>query len=129
MHIHHIGIWTENIELMKNFYTEFFGCKAGEKYENRAKGFESYFLNFEDGSKIELMHKKEIFTAGESEKIFGLAHIAIEVENKDKVCELTDKLRAKGYKIFSEPRVTGDGYYESSILDPEGNMVEIVCVP
>ena len=30
-----------------------------------------------------------------------------------------------GYPVISGPRVTGDGYYESCILDPEGNRIEI----
>jgi lactoylglutathione lyase len=27
--------------------------------------------------------------------------------------------------LLGEPRRTGDGYYESVILDPEGNRIEI----
>lgn len=27
--------------------------------------------------------------------------------------------------LFGEPRTTGDGYYESVVLDPEGNYLEI----
>jgi lactoylglutathione lyase len=30
-----------------------------------------------------------------------------------------------GYKCVSDPRRTGDGYFESVVLDPEGNRVEI----
>jgi hypothetical protein len=36
---------------------------------------------------------------------------------------LTERLRADGYRILSEPRLTGDGFYESSVADP----VEIVA--
>lgn len=42
-----------------------------------------------------------------------------------KVDELTEQLRLDGHKVFAEPRTTGDGYYESVILDPEGNHIEI----
>jgi len=28
--------------------------------------------------------------------------------------------------VLGEPRVTGDGYYEAIIADPEGNPIEIV---
>jgi hypothetical protein len=32
-----------------------------------------------------------------------------------------------GCPILSGPRVTGDGYYEASLLDPEGNLLELVA--
>ena len=55
----------------------------------------------------------------------GLAHFAISVGGKEKVNALTERLRKDNFTIFSEPRTTGDGYYESVVLDPEGNYVEI----
>jgi lactoylglutathione lyase len=55
----------------------------------------------------------------------GLIHFAVSVGSKEKVDELTAKLRSDGYEIVGEPRVTGDGYYESCILDPDGNRIEI----
>jgi predicted enzyme related to lactoylglutathione lyase len=30
-----------------------------------------------------------------------------------------------GHEIIGDPRRTGDGYYESVVLDPEGNRIEI----
>jgi lactoylglutathione lyase len=30
-----------------------------------------------------------------------------------------------GIQVIGEPRTTGDGYYESVVLDPEGNRVEV----
>ena len=38
---------------------------------------------------------------------------------------LTGKLSADGYTVLDGPRRTGDGYYESKVLDPTGNLVEI----
>jgi lactoylglutathione lyase len=32
---------------------------------------------------------------------------------------------AAGYEGISGPRTTGDGYYESCILDGEGNQIEM----
>ena len=57
----------------------------------------------------------------------GYAHIAFSVGNQQAVDDLTARIRKDGYQIASEPRVTGDGYYESCILDPDGNRVEITC--
>jgi lactoylglutathione lyase len=55
----------------------------------------------------------------------GIAHFAISVGGKDKVNELTERIRNDNFIIFSEPRTTGDGYYETVVLDPEGNLLEI----
>ena len=38
---------------------------------------------------------------------------------------LTTRLRNDGYRILDGPRRTGDGYYESTVLDPDGNRIEI----
>ena len=55
----------------------------------------------------------------------GLIHFAISVGSKVKVDALTEALRKDGYVVVGEPRTTGDGYYESVILDPEKNRIEI----
>lgn len=44
---------------------------------------------------------------------------------KEAVDELTERLRNDGYSVISGPRTTGDGYYESCVLDTEGNVIEI----
>ena len=40
---------------------------------------------------------------------------------------LTENLRNAGHTIVGEPRTTGDGYYESVVLDPEENRIEITA--
>ena len=55
----------------------------------------------------------------------GLIHFAMSTGSKEKVDQLTEKLRVDGYKVIGEPRTTGDGYYESVVLDPENNRIEI----
>ena len=39
--------------------------------------------------------------------------------------ELTRRLAADGYRVLGGPRRTGDGYYESAVLDPDGNRIEL----
>jgi lactoylglutathione lyase len=51
--------------------------------------------------------------------------VAISVGSRDHVDELTARLRQDGYPVLDGPRRTGDGYYESVVLDPDGNRVEI----
>lgn len=126
MRIEHIAIWVKDLELMKGFYETYFDAKAGEKYHNPSKDFTSYFLSFDEGSRLELMHRSDIeVLKQESLEFLGFTHIAISVGSKEKVDLLTKRLRRDGYTIVGEPRTTGDGYYESVVLDPEGHRIEI----
>ncbi len=128
MKIHHIALWTNNLEGLKDFYIKYFNCKSNEKYTNQTNSFESYFLEFEGETKIEIMKMPSISeTNNDKEKQYiGLIHFAISVGNHEKVEQLTKKIREDGYKILFNPRETGDGYYESCILDPDGNRIEII---
>lgn len=127
MRIEHAAIWTQNLDKLKEFYVKFFDGTCGEKYINSKKGFESYFIKFEEGARLELMQMSSIpLNINDIERQYiGIIHIAFSVGSKEKVDELTEKLRAEGCKIVSEPRATGDGYYESCVLDLDGNRVEI----
>jgi lactoylglutathione lyase len=55
----------------------------------------------------------------------GLTHLAITVGSERTVDELTMRLRSDGIAIVDGPRRTGDGYYESVVIDPDGNRIEI----
>ncbi len=127
MKIEHIAIWTEDIELMRNFYQTYFGMSCSGKYENSSKKFTSYFLSFGDNkARIELMNKPDILDMmGKRNLLKGLAHFAISVGSEANVDKLTERMRIDNYIIEGEPRRTGDGYYESVVLDPEGNCLEI----
>ena len=127
MKIEHLAIWVLDLENMRNFYLIYFDMTASEKYLNPKTQFASYFISFGEGSaRIELMVRPDIETMqGRRGVNTGLAHFAISVGGKEKVDELTERLRRDRFTICSEPRTTGDGYYESVILDPEGNHIEI----
>ncbi len=126
MKIEHLAIWVHDLEAMKEFYTTYFNLACSPKYVNHTKNFTSYFLAFPEGARIELMHKPGLSKIDDGlELVCGLAHFAISLGSKEKVDQLTGKLKAAGFTIKDEPRTTGDGYYESVVLDPEGNQVEI----
>ncbi|AJS58999.1 VOC family protein [Paenibacillus sp. IHBB 10380] len=125
MKIEHIALWTNDLEQMKIFYMKYFKGIVNEKYENKFKQFESYFLKFEGDTRIELMRKPELNENEAKLATYGFVHFAFSVGSKEEVIELTEILRHDGYVIYSEPRLTGDGYFESSILNPEGNLIEI----
>lgn len=127
MRIEHVALWTRDIESMRGFYETYFGAKSNEKYTNKAKGFESYFLRFDDGIRLELMRLND--GGGGSKDLVplltGFAHIAFSVGSKERVIELTSRLERDGFIVAGQPRTTGDGYFESVILDPENNRIEI----
>lgn len=112
---------------MRRFYLKYFDVASGEKYINTKKGFTAYFLTFgESKTRLELMNRTDITSEPEKRGFMkGIAHFAISVGGKEAVNILTERLRANNYTIESEPRTTGDGYYESVVLDPEGNYLEI----
>lgn len=126
MKIEHIAIWTSDIEVMRQFYEKYFQAVSSNKYENKDKGFESYFLSFDSGARLELMKKQ---TANETivkdKEHLGIAHFALSVGSETDVNRFTARLKEDGFSIIDGPRRTGDGYYESVVLDPEGNRIEI----
>ncbi|MDF2882383.1 MAG: glyoxalase/bleomycin resistance protein/dioxygenase [Clostridiaceae bacterium] len=129
MKIEHVAIWTKELEILKNFYTKYFHGTAGEKYINKKKLFESYFIKFDSGARLELMRIPSIENNhnGDDNTYVGLAHIAFSLGSIEEVNSITNVLKYEGYLVVSEPRYTGDGYYESCVLDPEGNRVEITA--
>lgn len=127
MKLEHIAIWTFQLEKLKDFYVRFFGGEAGNIYHNPQKNFYSYFICFEGGARLELMSRPDISVSqNQPGYLFtGLTHFAFEVESREMVETLTQELAEAGYEVIGQPRVTGDGYYESVILDPDQNQVEI----
>ena len=129
MRIEHIALWTQDLERFKRFYVAYFGATAGSGYVNPAKGFASCFLSFGDGARIEAMTTSTLspvaIEAGAQR--MGLTHFALSLGSEEAVDELTQRLKADGYPVLDGPRRTGDGYYESVVLDPDGNRVEITA--
>ena len=127
MNIEHLAIWAKNIEQLKEFYIRYFGATANAKYINPNKGFESYFLSFDSGARLEIMQQASIPENRNDpiDQAIGMIHFAMSVGSRQAVDELTTRLVDDGYRLVDGPRTTGDGYYESVILDPENNRVEI----
>jgi lactoylglutathione lyase len=129
MRIDHLAIWTYDLEGMRNFYMHYFDASSNEIYHNHSKEFKSYFLSFDGDCRLEIMEMPNISKSKNNplKQFSGLIHFAINVGSVSRVNELTEILRKDGFKIVGEPRITGDGCYESVFLDPDGNRVEILA--
>jgi lactoylglutathione lyase len=129
MRIEHVALWTEDVERLSAFYHDYFGAAVGDRYTNPAKGFESRFLTFDGGARLEIMRTTSMSPIKHqpAAQRMGLTHLAMSVDSEQAVDELTARLRAAGHTIVGNPRRTGDGYYESVVLDPDGNLIEIAA--
>ena len=125
MKIEHIALYVCDLEGAKAFFETYFDAVSNDGYHNPRTDFRSYFLSFADGSRLEIMTKPDLTDSGNLLDRFGYAHIAFSLGSQGAVDALTTRLNAGGYPTLSGPRVTGDGYYESSILGFEGNILEL----
>ena len=184
MKIEHIAIWVKDIDKVCEFYRKYFGGVVHPIYHNPAKQFTSRFITFDDGARLEVMHRPDINvgienvwtvtslqsdthrSANEKMRAFfrfltsavfhvkhaiasvatgcshtgmtehehvghevsqhlGFTHLSFSVGSKEEVDRLTQQISSEGVPVVGQPRTTGDGYYESVVLDPEGNRIEI----
>lgn len=125
MIIEHIAMYVNDLEKAKDFFVKYFNARSNNIYHNNITDFSSYFLSFDNGARLELMAHPEMQNIENPARRTGFVHIAFSVGSKDRVDELTKTIENDGYKVLSYPRTTGDGYYESCIVDFEGNQIEI----
>lgn len=129
MKIEHVALWTEDIDRLAEFYIKYFGARQGDRYRNPSKGFESCFLRFDGGARIEIMRTTTLapIALPPGAQRIGLTHMALAIGSESAVDELTHRIGGDGFAVLDGPRRTGDGYYESVVLDPDGNRVEITA--
>ena len=108
MRIEHIAMYVNDLEAARRFFVEFLEGHSNEGYHNARTGLRSYFISFGDGSRLELMNRPDVLDTDKAART-GYAHIAFSVGSKEKVDELTERLRSAGYQVKSGPRTTGDG--------------------
>ena len=159
MKIEHVAIWVRDIDKICEFYRKYFGGEVHPIYHNPAKQLTSRFITFDDGARLEVMHRPDIcvernvgtvemfhvkhaiasvatgcshtgmteheHVGHEVSQHLGFTHLSFSVGSKEKVDRLTQQMSSEGTPIVGQPRTTGDGYYESVVLDPEGNRIEI----
>lgn len=125
MKIDHIAIYVCNLEGARDFFMQYFGAKSNEGYHNKRTDFRSFFLSFDDNTRLELMTRPQLADMEKVRERTGYAHLSFSVGSKEWVDALTAQLKADGFEVVDGPRTTGDGYYESAIVGFEGNLIEI----
>lgn len=126
MLINHIALYTNDLERMRSFYMKYFKAASNEGYHNPNTGLRTYFLTFEDHTRLEIMNRPNLKQITPTSLQTGYIHLAFSAGSKEAVDTLTMTLEKDGFTVFSKPRTTGDGFYESCVSDPDGNQIEIV---
>ena len=126
MRIDHAALFCKDLEQMRQFFIDYFDARSNEQYHNPRTGLRTYILSFTDGStRLELMQRPDVQDADPSLPAIGYVHLSFAVGSRNGVDLLTRRLAADGYTVTSGPRTTGDGYYESCVLGPEGIQIEV----
>ncbi|MCR5671792.1 MAG: VOC family protein [Butyrivibrio sp.] len=125
MKIEHVAMYVNDLVAAKDFFVKYLGGKSNDGYHNVNTDFRSFFISFEDGARLELMNNPGLADPEKQLNRTGYIHVAFSLGSKEKVDELTDRLKKDGYEVVSGPRTTGDGYYESCIVAIEGNQIEL----
>lgn len=126
MNIDHIGLYVSDLEKTKRFFETYFHAKANQLYHNETTGLKTYFLSFDNHTRLEIMHRPGLSSQALNELQFGYHHLAFKLGSKKKVDEFTMILQTDGYEIVSGPRHTGDGYYEA-VFKLEHYLIELVA--
>ena len=127
MKLEHVALYVNDLEAMKDFYVRHFKADANEKYHNPRTGLQTYFLSFDDGTRLEIMRRPLMSPKATGEHPLGYVHISFKLGSPEHVDRLTEELQQSGRPLLNGPRLTGDGYYESVLSDPEGNLIELVA--
>ncbi|MDD7319203.1 MAG: VOC family protein [Prevotella sp.] len=126
MRIDHVALFCRDLEQMRQFFLDWFEATSNEQYHNPRTELRTYILTFPDGeTRLELMLRPDTLDIDPSQASIGYIHISFAVGSKEAVDNKTRDLLNAGYMVVSGPRVTGDGYYESCVLGPEGIQIEI----
>jgi lactoylglutathione lyase len=126
MKIAHVALWTLDLDEAVAFWTTFFDAKAGAPYESKRRaGFQSRFVALSDGPTIELMTGPWLAPGPSvAPEQIGWSHIAVSVQSREAVDALARRLADAGL-LLSQPRTTGDGFYETTARTPDGILIEI----
>lgn len=123
--IDHIAVYVNDLENAKDFFKKYLNATSNDIYHNPKTGLRTYFLTFDNDTRLELMARPGLLSHEQHDLMCGYTHIAFSLGSRSMVDSLTSKLSDDGYVILSGPRVTGDGCYESCIRVIENLILEL----
>ena len=99
MKIEHIAMYVNDLEAARDFFVKFLDGHSNDGYHNKTTDFRSYFICFDGGARLEIMTKPKLENQDKPLNRTGYAHIAFSVGSKEKVDELTERLKSDGFEV------------------------------
>jgi lactoylglutathione lyase len=127
MLLDHAALYVRDLEAARDFFIRYFGASANGGYHNPKTSLRTYFLTFSEGARLEVMTRDGLPEGDPAAEKTGFTHLAFKLDGREAVDALTARLSADGFAVVGGPRVTGDGYYESCVLGPEGCRLELTA--
>lgn len=125
MKLHHISFWTKDINTLVEFYKKHFNGEV--LFSHQAGDFKCTFIKIYSSFNLEIMTCSDPADSKLDEKV-GYSHLSIEVESKKEVDEITDYFLSQKVSLEKIKEQYDDGFYESSVADPDGNIIEIAFI-
>ena len=76
MKIDHIALFCRDLETMRQFFADYFGCTACDLYHNPRTGLRTYILTFPNGgARLEIMNRPGMAEADPSLPNLSFVHI------------------------------------------------------
>jgi lactoylglutathione lyase len=125
MKLHHVSFWTKNIDELESFYVKYFNGEI--LFRHSKDDFQCVFIKICNSLKIELMTRNDLSIQNLEERV-GYSHLSLEIDTKEEVNKLTDFFIKENIRVEKNKEQYEDGFYESSIRDPDGNIIELAFV-
>ena len=123
--IERIALATNDLEAMCDFYRQLGGVAS--PFSTRSEdGLRACALDF-CGIRLEVFERQHQTDGAPDEGMPPrLLHLGFALGSADAVDELSGILAAAGYRVLEQPhRARKSGRYESVVLDPDGNRLEL----
>ncbi|MGI6110407.1 MAG: VOC family protein [Eubacteriaceae bacterium] len=126
MRIDHISMFATRPEEVKAFYVKYFGATPSKEFIDTESGLPSYYLTFDDGSRVEILNRPEITRMAKNHIDLGYIRVSYMLDSREEVDKLANRLQSDGYAIIQQPKETPDGFYDCVVLDPDDNQIVIM---